>query len=238
MSSGVVRRRGSGICSRSGRVAVALQRALPRAGAEAALLWKAVAAETFVADDGLRLLDTTPLPAASRSRRPGSELAPGAGFGYCRGPLAAATGASSSCCSAASDGTIVDFDLVPADPPNVTPALTLLEATPIAGAHDICDEGFAGAGFEAAVTSYAHCCCGQAAADEPDRPNPPIGWIRQRIESIVNSLKEQLLLGRPRRPHPGRPARQINARDGRALSRHQAQATTRRQQPRTRRLRR
>jgi hypothetical protein len=31
-------------------------------------------------------------------------------------------------------------------------------------------------------------------ANEPGRPNPPIGWIRQRIESIVDTLKDQLLL--------------------------------------------
>ena len=33
-------------------------------------------------------------------------------------------------------------------------------------------------------------------ADEPDRPAPAIGRIRQRIESIVNSLKDQLQLER------------------------------------------
>ncbi len=32
--------------------------------------------------------------------------------------------------------------------------------------------------------------------DEPERPNPPIGRIRQRIESIVDTLKAQLLLER------------------------------------------
>ena len=31
-------------------------------------------------------------------------------------------------------------------------------------------------------------------ADEPQRQTPPIGKIRQRIESIVNSLKDQLRL--------------------------------------------
>ena len=36
--------------------------------------------------------------------------------------------------------------------------------------------------------------------DEPNRPNPPTGWIRQRIESIVDTLKDQLLLER----HGGR----------------------------------
>lgn len=38
------------------------------------------------------------------------------------------------------------------------------------------------------------------AARRRTRPDQPIGWIRQRIESIVNSLKDQLLLQR----HAGR----------------------------------
>ncbi len=33
-------------------------------------------------------------------------------------------------------------------------------------------------------------------ADEPQRAQPPIGFIRQRIESIVQTLKDQLFLER------------------------------------------
>ncbi|HSI97403.1 MAG TPA: hypothetical protein VK926_03505 [Gaiellaceae bacterium] len=54
-------------------------------------------------------------------------------------------------------------------------------------------------------------------ADEPDRLEPQIGWIRQRIESIVQTLKDPLWLehhmaktaaGRPldTHPRPHRPA--------------------------------
>jgi hypothetical protein len=76
----------------------------------------------------------------------------------------------------------------------------LLEANPIEGATIICDKGFAGAHFEAAVRELHALLLRPSRADEPDRPNPPIGWIRQRIESIVNTLKDQLLLER----HGGR----------------------------------
>ncbi len=73
-------------------------------------------------------------------------------------------------------------------------ALALLEANPIEGTTIICDKGFAGAEFEAAVRELRALLLRPSRADEPDRPNPPIGWIRQRIESIVNTLKDQLLL--------------------------------------------
>ena len=147
------------------------------------VLWKTLAAETLGAADELRLLDTTPLPCGQSietTRR--SQLAPWAGFGYCP------------------DGTIIDFDLVAANHAERDAALTLLEANAIEGATIICDKGFAGADFEAAVRALPALLLRPSRHDEPDRPNPPIGRIRQRIESIVNSLKDQLLLER----HGGR----------------------------------
>ena len=75
-----------------------------------------------------------------------------------------------------------------------------MQANPIQGATIVCDKGFAGADFEAAVRELHALLLRPSRADEPDRPNPPIGWIRQRIESIVNSLKDQLHLER----HGGR----------------------------------
>ncbi len=100
----------------------------------------------------------------------------------------------------APDGTIVDFDLVAANAAEREAALALLKANPIEGATIICDKGFAGADFEAAVRELRALLLRPSRADEPNRPNPPIGWIRQRIESIVNSLKDQLHLER----HGGR----------------------------------
>ena len=158
------------------------------------VLWKSLAAETLGAGDALRLLDTTPLPCGQSletTRR--SQLAPWAGFGYCPAHSRRYWGFKLVLLCAA-DGTIVDFDLVAANAPEREAALALLETTPIEGATIICDKGFAGADFEAAVGELQALLLRPSRADEPDRPNPPIGWIRQRIESIVNSLKDQLLL--------------------------------------------
>lgn len=164
------------------------------------LLWKALAAETDGAADELRLLDTTPLPcgqSVETTRR--SQLAPWAGFGYCPAHSRRYWGFKLVLLCAA-DGTIVDFDLVAANTGERDAALALLEANPIEGATIICDKGFAGADFEAAVAELRALLLRPSRADEPNRPQPPIGWIRQRIESIVNSLKDQLHLER----HGGR----------------------------------
>lgn len=160
------------------------------------LLWKALASETLGAGDDLRLLDTTPLPCGQSietTRR--SQLAPWAGFGYCPAHSRRYWGFK-LVLLCAPDGTIIDFDLVAANAAEREAALALLQANPIEGATIICDKGFAGADFEAAVHQLRALLLRPSRADEPDRPNPPIGWIRQRIESIVNTLKDQLLLER------------------------------------------
>jgi hypothetical protein len=164
------------------------------------LLWKAIAQGTLGAGDDLRLLDTTPLPAGQSIRTTQtSELAPWAGFGYCPAHSRRYWGFKLVLLCAA-DGTVLDFDLVAANAPEREAALALLEANPIEGATIVCDKGFAGADFEAAVRELRALLVRPNRADERDRPNPPIGWIRQRIESIVNTLKDQLLLER----HGGR----------------------------------
>jgi hypothetical protein len=115
------------------------------------LLWKALAAETAGAADDLRLLDTTPLPcgqSVETTRR--SQLAPWAGFGYCPAHSRRYWGFK-LVLLCAPDGTIVDFDLVAANTGEREAALALLQANPIEGATIICDKGFAGADFEAAV---------------------------------------------------------------------------------------
>ena len=163
-------------------------------GPKLVLLWKLVAAETLGASDDLRLLDTTPLPCGQSietTRR--SELAPWAGFGYCPAHSRRYWGFKLVLLCAA-DGTIVDFDLVAANSSERAAALALLEANPIEGATIVCDKGFAGADFEAAVRALRALLLRPSRSDEPERANPPIGWIRQRIESIVNTLKDQLLL--------------------------------------------
>ena len=158
------------------------------------LLWKALAAETLGAGDNLRLLDTTPLPCAqSIQTTRTSQLAPWAGFGYCPAHSRRYWGFK-LVLFCAPDGTIVDFDLVAANTGERQAALALLEANPIEGTTIICDKGFAGADFEAAVHEMHALLLRPSRSDEPQRPNPQIGWIRQRIESIVNTLKDQLLL--------------------------------------------
>jgi Transposase DDE domain len=164
------------------------------------LLWKAIAAETLGAADSLRLLDTTPLPCGqSVQTTRTSELAPWASFGYCAAHSRRYWGFK-LVLLCAPDGTVLDFDLVAANHPEREAALALLAANPLDGTLVICDKGFAGADFEAAVGEFGARLLRPNRRDEPDRPNPPIGWIRQRIESIVNTLKDQLLLER----HGGR----------------------------------
>ena len=175
-------------------LAAALQRALPQTGAPAPPALEGDRRRTLGASDDLRLLDTTPLPCGqSRETTRRSELAPWAGFGYCPAHCRRYWGFKLVLLSAA-DGTIVDFDLVAANSPEREAALTLLEANPIEGATIVCDKGFAGADFEAAVRELRALLLRPSRSDEPERPNPPIGWIRQRIEPIINTLKDQLLL--------------------------------------------
>jgi hypothetical protein len=163
-------------------------------------LWKALASETLGSGDDLRLLDTTPLPCGqSVQTTRTSRLAPWAGFGYCAAHSRHYWGFK-LVLLCAPDGTVIDFDLVAANAPERTAALALLEANAIEGATIICDKGFAGTDFEAAVRELRALLLRPSRADESDRPDPPIGWIRQRIESIINTLKDQLLLER----HGGR----------------------------------
>jgi len=65
------------------------------------------------------------------------------------------------------------------------------------------------------------------------RPQPPIGWIRQRIESSVNTLKDQLPPRTTRRTHPRRTAHPHHRTHPRPLRLHQPQPTTRTRRPHT-----
>ena len=164
------------------------------------LLWKVIAAETLGATDDLRLLDTTPVPCGqSIQTTRTSELAPWAGFGYCPAHSRRYWGFK-LVLLCAPDGTIVDFDLVAANTPEREAALALLQANEIDGEIVISDKGIAGIEFETAVAELGALLLRPSRKDEPNRPNPPTGWIRQRIESIVDTLKDQLLLER----HGGR----------------------------------
>ncbi len=138
-----------------------------------AALWKALTSETLGSGDDLRLLDTTPLPCGqSIQTTRTSELAPWAGFGYCPAHSRRYWGFKLVLLSAP-DGAIIDFDLVAANAPERTAALALLESNPIEGVTIICDKGFAGSDFEAAVRELEPCSFAQVV------PMSPIGPTRR-----------------------------------------------------------
>ena len=58
----------------------------------------------------------------------------------------------------------------------------------------VCDKGFAGAGIEKAMAEADHVLVRPARKDEPARLFP--GWLRQRVEAIIWTLKNRLGLER------------------------------------------
>jgi len=157
-------------------------------------LWRAIAYELPGFHDSLSYVDTTPLPCGqSVTTVNRSELAPWCGFGYCAAHSRFYWGMR-LVLWCGPDGCVRDFDLVPANAPEREAVLELLERQPPAGQLVIADKGFAGGDFEQAVSELGALLLRPSRADEPHRKAPPIGKIRQRIESIVNSLKEQLRL--------------------------------------------
>jgi Transposase DDE domain len=157
-------------------------------------LWRAIASELPGFHDSLSYVDTTPLPCGqSVSTVNRSELAPWCGFGYCAAHSRFYWGMR-LVLWCGPDGCVRDFDLVPANAPEREAVLELLERQTPAGQLVLADKGFAGGDFEHAVGELGALLLRPSRADEPQRQNPPIGKIRQRIESIVNSLKDQLRL--------------------------------------------
>ena len=98
--------------------------------------------------DGLRLLDSTPVPCgASRETTRRSEFAGQAGYGYCRSHSRYFWGFRLYLlCSA--DGTPIAFELAPANAPEREAAREMLERVALAGHTVIADKGFAGREFE------------------------------------------------------------------------------------------
>ena len=159
-------------------------------------LWRAIACELPGFHDSLSYIDTTPLPCGQSVQTANrSELAPWCGFGYCAAHSRYFWGMRLVLWCGL-DGCVRDFELVPANAPEREAVLPLLERQPPVGQLVIADKGFAGADFEQAVGELGGLLLRPSRSDEPDRPAPPIGRIRQRIESIVNSLKDQLCLER------------------------------------------
>ena len=148
--------------------------------------------------DGLRLLDSTPVPCGqSRETRKRSELAGWAAYGYCASHSRYFWGLRLYLLCAA-DGMPVAFCLAPANEPEREVAAALLdqarrEGLLTGGELIISDKGFAGQEFEQIVASL------DAQLIRPDRKDEPkrfgkLGGMRQWIESINDSLKGQLSL--------------------------------------------
>ena len=145
--------------------------------------------------DGLRLLDSTPVPCGqSRETVRRSEFAGHAGYGYCRSHSRWFWGYRLYLlCSG--DGTPIAFELAAANLPERKVARAMLERVPLAGHTVIADKGFAGAEFEAFMAARG------ARFLRPDRKDEParfgrLGSVRQWIESVFWTCKGQLGLER------------------------------------------
>lgn len=160
------------------------------------------AARSPGATDELLLLDSTPvecgrsLETARRSR-----LAEVAGYGYCKSHSRWFWGMRLHlACSP--DGTPRAAALVSADRPEREVALTLLPRALHGGETIVCDKGYAGREFAAAVAELGASVLRPPRQDEPQH-SPHLAPIRQRIESVFYSCKDLLSLERhgARTPH-------------------------------------
>jgi len=149
--------------------------------------------------DGLRLLDSTPVPCGqSRETARRSELAGYAAYGWCKSHSRYFWGFRLYLLCAA-DGMPIAFELAPANTPERIVAAEMLERVELDGYTVIADKGFAGAEFEQIMAGLG------ARFLRPDRKNEPrrngsLGPVRQWIESTFWTAKGQLTLER----HGGR----------------------------------
>lgn len=145
--------------------------------------------------DGLRLLDSTPVPcAASRETVKRSDLAGYASYGWCASHSRYFWGFRLYLLCA-SDGMPIAFELAPANAPERQVAAEMLARLELDGYTVIADKGFAGEDFEALVTSLGAQLLRPDRRDERPRFGH-LGGIRQWIESIIDQTKDQLSLER------------------------------------------
>lgn len=148
--------------------------------------------------DDVVLLDSTPVEcgrSVETVRR--SALADAAGYGYCRSHSRWFWGMRLHL-AAGLDGTPRAIILAPADQGEREVALRMLPLTLRGGEAIVCDKGYAGAEFAAALhEGFGAHVIRPARRDEPGQ-GPWISSIRQRIESIFWTLKDQLGLERHR----------------------------------------
>ena len=145
--------------------------------------------------DSVVLLDSTPVECGrSRETVERSALADAAGYGYCRSHSRYFWGMRLHAVFGL-DGTPRALALWSADRPEREVALELLPRTLRGGEAVVCDKGYAGSNFEAEVAELGALVVRPARRDEPQpgfRPSP----IRQRIESVFQTLKDLLTLER------------------------------------------
>lgn len=149
--------------------------------------------------EGLRLLDSTPVPCGqSRETTRRSELSGFAATGWCASHSRYFWGFRLYLLCAA-DGMPIVFELAPADAPERQVAAEMLERVDLVGYTVLADKGFAGEEFERLMAGLG------ARFLRPDRRNEPrtngsLAPVRQWIESVFWTCKGQLALER----HGGR----------------------------------
>jgi Transposase DDE domain len=143
--------------------------------------------------DGLRLLDSTPVPCGqSRETTRRSELAGSAAYGWCASHSRYFWGFRLYLLCAA-DGMPIAFELAPANASERHVAAEMLERVDLDGYTVMADGGFAGEEFETLMAGFG------ARFLRPDRRNEPrkngsLGPVRQWIESVFWTCKGQLSL--------------------------------------------
>lgn len=205
----VARRRLAHLFPRIPRQSAYLKR---RNGLREAIDWLAgvFAAQSPGYRDDLVLLDSTPVECGrslDTARR--SALGDWAAYGWSRSHSRFFWGMRLHLCCAP-DGTPRRAELVGADRKEREVALDLLPHVLRGGELVVCDKGYVGRGFEAAVASLGGIVVRPARKDEPASTRPRLGRIRQRIESVFQTFKDILSLKR----HGGRTPEGLRARIG------------------------
>ncbi len=149
--------------------------------------------------DGLRLLDSTPVPCGhSRETARRSELAGYAAYGWCKSHSRYFWGFRLYLLCA-SDGMPIAFELAPANAPERQVAAEMLDGLDLEGYTVLADKGFVGVEFEQQMAGLGARFLRPDRKDEPPR-NGSLGPVRQWIESTFWTCKGQLGLER----HGGR----------------------------------
>jgi len=157
----------------------------------------AVASPSFC--DGLRLLDSTPVPCGqSRETARRSELTGLAEYGFCRSHSRYFWGFRLYLLCAP-DGMPIAFELAPANVGERRVAAEMLARVDLCGYTVMADKGFAGEEFEDLMADLGADFLRPDRKDEPRR-NGSLGPVRQWIESVFWTCKGQLTLER----HGGR----------------------------------